>query len=327
VSQIAFQEFRKTEAAPPPRTVGTRFRTLCAEFWLNYFFWFAERAPRYCVWSKWFHLGFALRHSRVINESTRLNALRIFGPGTTPERCKQFTRDVVSNFFDFVYDVGRTRRMSREQIMTLVESVEGHERYTRVRSQGKGAIVVTAHMGSFEAGMAALLEHESKPVHVVFKRDERSRFEQIRRSMRERFGIREAAVDEGWTIWMRLRDALVADHVVNLQGDRVMPGQKGQAVKFLHGHLLLPTGPIKLALASGAPLVPIFSIRTPDGRVRIQIEEPIWVDPAAAHVDGVHPALLQFAAILERYVKAYPEQWLLLQPAFVEDSDVQEVRA
>lgn len=327
MSQIAFQEFRKTEPARPPHTVGTRFRTLCAEFWLNYFFWFAGHAPRYCAWSKWLHLGFALRHSRVINESTRLNALRIFGPGATPERCRQFTRDVVSNFFDFVYDVGRTRRMSRQQIMTLVESIEGHERYTRVRSLGKGAIVVTAHMGSFEAGMAALLEHESKPIHVVFKRDERSRFEQIRRSMRERLGIQEAAIDEGWTIWMRLRDALAADHVVNLQGDRVMPGQKGQAVKFLHGHLLLPTGPIKLALASGAPLVPIFSIRTPDGRVRIQIEEPIWVDPAAAELDGVHPALPQFAAILERYVKAYPEQWLLLQPAFVEDSDVREVRA
>jgi hypothetical protein len=150
----------------------------------------------------------------------------------------------------------------------------------------------------------------------------------IRRSLRERLGVREAAIDEGWTIWMRLRDALAADEVVNLQGDRVMPGQKGQAVRFLHGHLLLPTGPIKLATASGAPLVPVFSIRTPDGRIRIHIEEPIWVDPAAAQVEGVHPALLEFAAILERYVKAYPEQWLLLQPAFVEDTDVRrEVRA
>lgn len=327
MSQIAFQEFRQTEPAPPPRTLGTRFRTLCAEFWLNYFFWFAEHAPRYCVWSKWFHLWFALRHSRVINANTRLNARRIFGPDASPERCGQFTRDVVSNFFDFVYDVGRTRRMSREQILTLVEAIEGHERYAQVRSLRKGAIVVTAHMGSFEAGMAALLEHEPKPIHVVFKRDERGRFEQIRRSLRERLGVHEAAIDDGWTIWMRLRDALAADHVVNLQGDRVMPGQKGQAVKFLHGHLLLPTGPIKLALASGAPLVPVFSIRTPDGRLRIRIEEPIWVDPAAEWVHGVHPALKRFASILEQYVKAYPEQWLLLQPAFVEDTDVREVRA
>ena len=210
--------------------------------------------------------------------------------------------------------------MSRAEMMGMVESVEGDARYEEVRAAGRGAIVVTAHMGSFEAGMAALMEHERRPIHVVFKRDERGRFERVRRSLREKLGIHEAAVDDGWTIWMRLRDALAADHVVTMQGDRVMPGQKGQAVRFLHGHLLLPTGPIKLAIASGAPLVPIFSIRAPDGRIRIYIEEAIYVDPAAEHVDGMHPALLEFAAVLERYVKAYPEQWLLLQPAFVEDS-------
>lgn len=262
----------------------------------------------------------AVRCSRALREGTQKNAGRIFGPGTPAGRRERFSRDVVGNFFDFVYDVGRTRRMSREELMGLVESIQGHQRYLDLRAEGKGAIVVTAHMGSFEAGLAALLEHERQPIHVVFKRDERSRFEQIRRSLRERLGVHEAAIDDGWTIWMRLRDALAANHVVTLQGDRVMPGQKGQAVKFLHGHLLLPTGPIKLAIASGSPLVPIFSIRVPGGRIRIHVEEPIRVDPAAEPVDGVHPALLQFAAVLERYVAAYPEQWLLLQPAFVEDT-------
>jgi KDO2-lipid IV(A) lauroyltransferase len=274
---------------------------------------------------KWPHLRIALRNSRVINTNTRINARRIFGADVSAERCTDFTRDVLSSFFDFVYDIGRARRMSREQMTSLVEAVDGNERYDAVRAAGKGAIIVTAHMGSFEAGMATLLQRERKPVHVVFKRDERNGFEKIRRSLRQKLGVHEAAIDEGWTIWMRLRDALRADEVVTLQGDRVMPGQKGQAVAFLHGHLLLPTGPIKLAMASGAPLVPVFSIRSPDGRVRVHIEEPIWVDAEAEYGQGAHPALLRFAGILEKYVKAYPEQWLLLQPAFVEDVNVRVV--
>jgi KDO2-lipid IV(A) lauroyltransferase len=327
VSQIAIQEFRQADPPPPSRTIAARLRHACAEFWLNYFFFFAERAPRYCAWTKRGHLWLARRVSRVLNDNTRANARRIFGAGVPDDRLKAFTRDVCSNFFDFVYDVGRTRRMSRDQLMSLVDSIDGHDRYQQVRALGTGTIIVTAHMGSFETGLAALMQHETQPIHVVFKRDDRCRFEQIRKDLRARLGVREAAVDDGWTIWMRLRDALVANHVVNLQGDRVMPGQKGQAVKFLHGHLLLPTGPIKLAIASGSPLVPIFSIRTPAGRIKIHIEEPIWVDPAADHVDGAHPALLQLASIIERYVKTYPEQWLLLHPAFVEDSDVREVRA
>jgi KDO2-lipid IV(A) lauroyltransferase len=176
-------------------------------------------------------------------------------------------------------------------------------------------------MGSFEAGIAALLKNEPKPVHVVFKRDARGRFEEIRRSLRQRLGVHEAAIDDGWSIWVGLRDALTRDEVVVMQGDRVMPGQKGQAVPFLHGHLLMPNGPIKLAIASGAPLIPIFSVRTPDGRIAIRIEDAIHVDPAAEPVRGVHPALLQLTTVIERYIRQYPEQWLLLQPAFCEDAD------
>jgi KDO2-lipid IV(A) lauroyltransferase len=118
-------------------------------------------------------------------------------------------------------------------------------------------------------------------------------------------------------VWLKLRDALARDEVVMVQADRVMAGQKGSKVRFLFGHLLLPTGPVKLALASGAPIVPIFAIRTSDGRIRIHVEPHIVVDPSD---QDPHPALLKLAATLEKYVRTYPEQWLLLHPAFCEDA-------
>ena len=40
-----------------------------------------------------------------------------------------------------------------------------------------------------------------------------------------------------------------------------------EAVPFLGGHLMLPTGPMKLSQATGAPIVPIFSIRRPGGKL------------------------------------------------------------
>ena len=120
---------------------------------------------------------------------------------------------------------------------------------------------------------------------------------------------------------MRLRDALLADEVVVLQGDRVMPGQKGEPVGFLGGTLLLPAGPVKMALATGAPIVPIFSVRTGDAKVRLFIEEPIDVQPDDGDAAGAaHPALIEWAAVLERYVRSYPDQWLMLRPAWCEDA-------
>jgi KDO2-lipid IV(A) lauroyltransferase len=199
-----------------------------------------------------------------------------------------------------------------------VTAVEGEDEYRAVRAAKRGAIVVTAHMGSFEVGLAALRQMEER-VHVVFRRDQADRFDPIRRALRQRLGVIENPVDDGFGLWVRLRDALIANDVVVIQGDRVMPGQRGQRVPFLGSHVALPTGPVKLAQASGAPLIPIFALRQPDGKIRIRIEKAIEVAADAHPIDGVHPAMLELAAVLEKQVREHPDQWLMLEPAFCED--------
>jgi KDO2-lipid IV(A) lauroyltransferase len=206
--------------------------------------------------------------------------------------------------------------MSREQLLDRIEHIEGDDRYRTVRALRKGAIIVTAHMGSFEVGMAALLERE-KRVHVLFRRDALGLFEQTRSALRRRLGVNEVPVDEGLSVWLRLRDALARDEAVLIQGDRTMPGQKGRPVPFLGGHVVLPTGPVKLAMASGAPILPVFTIRLPDGRVRLFVEQPIVVRPE----DSAEAALEQLASVIERYVRAYPDQWLMIHPAWCEHSN------
>jgi KDO2-lipid IV(A) lauroyltransferase len=155
---------------------------------------------------------------------------------------------------------------------------------------------------------------------VVFHRDRRPLFETMRSRLHERLGLIEAPVEKGLEMWMSLRDALARDEVVMLQADRVMPGQSGHKVEFLGGHMLLPPGPIKLAAATGAPLIPVFTLRTGPGRVRVMVEEPIFCDQVRIG-DDAPPALLAVARVLEKYVRAYPQQWLMLQPACCEDAN------
>jgi KDO2-lipid IV(A) lauroyltransferase len=298
-----------------------RLRSAAAAFWLTAFFFAAQHAPR---------LVAALRRplcrgiffcSRSIRTGTTANARRVLGPGAARPEVAAMARRTLGSFYLFCCDVGRSFGLTRDQLTALIDSDEGHSNYLAARAAGKGVIVVTAHMGSFEVGMAALRRVERNAIHVVFKRDPFARFERQRSALRARLGVEEAPVDEGWTVWVRLREALLNDHAVVLQGDRVMPGQKGESVPFLGGTLLLPGGPVKLALATGAPIVPIFSVRMPSGKVKLFIEPPIDASATdGASRGGSHPALLKWASVLERYVKAYPDQWLLLQPALVEDA-------
>lgn len=301
-----------------------RVRRVCGDFWLNYLFWHADHVPWVVNATRGFYLFFVWHCGRGMRRRVMTNAARLLGEDAPLAQRKRVARRMIANFYLFVYDVGRALRLPRRRLLQRIDDVQGREHYRAVRDQKRGAILVTAHMGSFEVGVAALRELEEK-IHVVFQRDRKPRFERLRSALHARLGVIEAPIDDGWTIWLRLRNALLNDEVVLMQGDRVMPGQKGVPVPFLGGTTLVPTGPIKLALASGAPVVPIFSIRLDDGRVRLVIERPIEVRPHDGD-EPTHPALLELTRIIERYVKQYPDQWLALHYVCREDAQAAVAR-
>jgi phosphatidylinositol dimannoside acyltransferase len=292
-------------------------RRRAASFWLNALFRLTAAAPDLVRFAKPLFVRAAYTFSRKIRRNTAANARWILGDRSTMRDRRIYGLRVVASFYDFVYDIGRSIGKTRQQLVDRIESVEGEDTYRAARAEGKGAIILTAHMGSFEVGLVALSNAEEKRIHVVFKPDEIDAFEQLRRELRSQLNIAEAPIDQGLAIWMQLRTALMNDEVVAIQGDRVMPGQKGMAVPLLDGHVLLPTGPFKLALASGSPMIPIFSIRSPNGGVHIFIEPPIRV---SNNPTGIDTAVAAFAAVLARFVELYPQQWLVLDDAFCENA-------
>jgi KDO2-lipid IV(A) lauroyltransferase len=107
-----------------------------------------------------------------------------------------------------------------------------------------------------------------------------------------------------------------------MQGDRAMPGQRSQTVPLLHGSVRLPTGPVKLAQLTGSPIVPVFVVRTAGGRYEVHLCEAIDVNDVDADATGGNPvdvALRALAARIETFIAKYPQQWLVLEPAFTED--------
>jgi KDO2-lipid IV(A) lauroyltransferase len=171
---------------------------------------------------------------------------------------------------------------------------------------------VTAHLGSFERGLAALAGAEPR-IRVVFRRDTSAVFERQRARLRARLGVLEAPIDDGWSSWLPLRDALLADEVVVLQGDRAINGQRSIRIPFLHGHLRIPTGPVRLARLTGSPIIPVFAPRLPEGGVAVILGAPI--EPCDSGAD-----LTALAAAIESIVARHPDQWLAFEPVFDEDA-------
>ncbi len=301
---------------------GARLRA--AQFWIRALVTLANRMPRVARLMRPVGVWFAWTCSGPMRRATLANARRILGAGRERE-ARALAKRVVGTFYDFLVEMGGHGGDSPSALLEGIESVEGVEAYFRAREAGKGAIVVTAHIGSFEVGAAAMRKREEH-VHVVFQRDPIREFEARRAERHARLGLIETPVDpasgeDTWNVWLRLRDALRADHVVLLQGDRTMPGQRGRKVPFMGGHVNFPQGPVKLAMATGAPIVPVCSPRMPDGRVRVIMEEPIWIEETTERGSATapHPAELKLAKVIEGWVRRYPEQWMMVHPVWCED--------
>lgn len=312
------QELPQTISAPPSDPPGANDHvphSTAADFWLNVLFRNAGKRQWIVSALRPVARMLALRCSKKLRNATLANARHILGPDSTPQQRTALANRVILNFVDFVSDVARCTDLSPQQMRDRIDEIVGHNKFLAARSHKRGAIIVTAHMGSFEIGTAGLIQYEANPIHVVFRRDAYDRFDETRSEMRRKLGVIESPVEQGWTMWLKLRDALMKDEVVMIQGDRVTPGQKGQTVKFFDGHTLLPTGPVKLALASGAPILPVFNVRGAGGRVKLFIEDPIFVTSP----DEVDAAMNKLAGVIERYVRQYPDQWLTIHPAWCED--------
>ena len=64
-----------------------------------------------------------------------------------------------------------------------------------------------------------------------------------------------------------------------------------------------------LALRTGAPVIPVFSLPLPNGRYRFIYEHPVD-PPRAGTPDAVREFTQRCTDVLEMYVRRYPDLWL-----------------
>lgn len=86
-------------------------------------------------------------------------------------------------------------------------------------------------------------------------------------------------------------------------------GQRLADVSLLGGRLELAVGAPGLARLSGATLLPAFTVREGDGRMRVIVEPPIPVTRDGDKEVALADAAQAFADRLDAYVRRYPAQW------------------
>src|SRR5262249_540728 len=101
---------------------------------------------------------------------------------------------------------------------------------------------------------------------------------------------------------------LRAGGVVALQLDRYLPGMRTRRVRLFDAEGGIPEGPIRLAQATGAPLLPVFCAREGHRRYVIEAFEPVVVE-RGARAAALDAAAQHLATSMTRFLRAHPTQW------------------
>jgi lauroyl/myristoyl acyltransferase len=220
-------------------------------------------------------------------------------PEATPAERTALVDDVFRHFAMCLSDLVSANR--RDGIERLLGAIEGEHHLAATAEAGGGAVVLTAHLGNWEVAGRLMALRIGRPTHVVVAPEADRSVERFLRGGPA--PVRFVPRNEPRAA-LPLVSALRRGELVAMQGDRALGGRGDVRVPFFSREAAFPLGPFVLARAAGVPVIPAFCLLGRDRRYAVRIGEPMRVP-----VDGERAALVQWVTVLERIVRAHPEQW------------------
>lgn len=193
--------------------------------------------------------------------------------------------------------------------------VRGRENWAKAREGGKGVIFLACHVGNWEL-MAAGFADGGEPVMLVTKHLKPEWFHRAIERARARAGV--VATYEPRTLKDVFRH-LSKNGTVGMVLDQYTGPPVGVRVPFFGIPVGTNLGLATVARRTGAPVVPIFNHRLPDGSFEVEIL------PALQWIPDEHPDVelarntAAYSALLEGQVRLYPGQWLWSHQRFKGD--------
>ncbi|MCZ6692254.1 MAG: lysophospholipid acyltransferase family protein [Planctomycetota bacterium] len=172
----------------------------------------------------------------------------------------------------------------------------------KMLEQGKGAILITGHLGNWELSGAYVAMHF--PLNVVARRIYYEPFERIVLRTRAELRMKIVYRDESPRKLLR---GLRRNECVTFLADQDMTDVQGVFVDFFGRPAYTATGPISLAIHSGAPVLLVLVVR--DGKRFRSIDEPVELVRTGNRKDDLRINTQRWSEILEKYIAMYPDQW------------------
>ena len=280
-------------------------------FWRQFLRWAVLNLP---IWFEplaiaWWSAVFLLIGSVRRGVMTNLTAIH---PGST--RGANFFR-TYRVFFNFAWTITDNVRFKEQRMIPDWEFV-GMEHFQSLKNREGGAIIMTAHMGSYDLGAQLFAETSGRKIVMVRAPETDPETHAFEEGQHDRAGgVKIDFNTKASDLALELLQSIQGGEIVAIQGDRVTPGIAALPATLFGKRLEIPAGPFALAMAARVPIYPLFIIRLGRRRYRLLTGEPFEVVRHSRNRDADFArAAARWTSELERVIAGAWWQWYTFDP-------------
>lgn len=258
-----------------------------------------------------FDLGADLAVRKSGPDQLRRNLARVLG--VPPERVPdELMRASMRSYARYWREAFRLPAMDHAELGRRLHSkVRGQEHLEAGLAAGNGVVLALPHTGNWDMAGVWLVQAHGTLTTVAERLKPESLYQRFV-DYREGLGFEIFPLSGGETPpYGRLADRLRENRVVCLLGERDLAA-RGVPVTFFGEPTRMPAGPAKLAIETGAVLLP----------VHCWFEGDDWGFSVAPPIDtggGVAAATQALADVFAVNIAAHPADWHMLQPLWLAD--------
>jgi Kdo2-lipid IVA lauroyltransferase/acyltransferase len=246
----------------------------------------------------------AFRLARKEREKTVRHLTWAYSQEKSAAEIERLAQAVFEHFATAAADSIRMPVVLQQGINTLITS-EGDEHLRRALNHGRGAIILTAHLGNWEL-MGAWIAQNGFPIKVVGRTAYDPRLDRLIVQGRNQAGYTNIARGKGTREIVR---ALHHNECLGLLIDQDT-NVEGVFVNFFNRPAHTATGPVVLARKFGAAIIPSFIHLLPNGRYHVEFQPELELTTTGNEEEDVVTNTQKCSDAIERMVRRYPEQWV-----------------
>ena len=244
------------------------------------------------------------------------------GPAAaTDAALERLCQENFRNFGRMLADYFYCTAAQTADIRALLEEWHGIDNLRAALAQGRGVVLITAHLGNWELG-GTLLALDGWPINVVTLEEPTGELTRTRDDYRRRLGIRTIAVGENKFAFVEMIAALRRNEIICMLVDRPY-AETGSPVDFFGRETSFSSAPVLLWQHTGAAIIPAFVLQNPGGRYHAFAEPTIALESSADRRESLARNTQRIATAFEKFIRPHPEQWFNYVPIWKNETPEQ----